>query len=432
MKVAIAGYALEGRVNYQYWAQQGHDVTIVDERELPVGELPYGVPTLMGEGVFGKLQDFDLVVRTASLNPSKITTNGKIWSATNEFFDKCPADIIGVTGTKGKGTTCSLIASMLKAAGKTVHLVGNIGTSALEVLPNIKPDDIVVFELSSFQLWDIEKSPHVAVVLLIEPEHLDVHHDIGDYVGAKSNIRVYQTDDDICVYHPSNRLSTDVAHASKQGQLIRYGQEEDGGVYVRGGNFSRNGQDICSTSALQLLGRHNLENACAAITVAKIYELDDRSIEKGLRDFKGLPHRLEFVRTVDGVDYYNDSFSSAPAATLAAVSSFEQPEVLIVGGVDRGADFTELATQLANKKNIKKLIVVGEIRHKLKALFDSAGLGDKVELLEVKTMKEILAKAKNAAVASDVVLLSPACASFDMFKDFYDRGDQFRELVKGL
>src|SRR3989344_5255903 len=214
MKIAIAGYGMEGQESYRYWAEQGYAITIVDQNAVPSKPLPEGVQTLLGEGVFGLLQDFDLVIRTAGLNPNKIKTNGKIWSATNEFFAKCPAPIIGVTGTKGKGTTCSLIASILRAAGKTVHLVGNIGTPALAELANIQPDDIVVFELSSFQLWDARKSPQIAVVLMIEPDHLDMHDDMDDYVAAKTNIVRHQTDQDVVVFNAQNEISTKMAQSS--------------------------------------------------------------------------------------------------------------------------------------------------------------------------------------------------------------------------
>lgn len=433
MKVAIAGFGLEGRVNYRYWHDQGHEVTIIDERELPAEDLPDGARVVCGEDVFEHLDEFDFVVRTAGLNPEKLNIEtDKIWSATNEFFAKCPAPIVGVTGTKGKGTTSSLIASIFRASGKTTHLVGNIGTAALEELPKIHADDMVVYELSSFQLWDIKKSPQVAVILLIEPDHLNVHRDMGDYVAAKSNIRAYQTEADLCVYHPTNELSAKAAHVSDSGTLQRYAVPDDGGVYEKDGFFWQHDQQICSKDALQLLGQHNVENACAAITVAKRYEISNDAIESGLRNFHGLPHRLEFVRELDGVEYFNDSFSSAPSATLAAVRSFTAPEILILGGTDKGADFSDLINDLAVRKNIRSILVVGEIRDKLAKLLHKAGLDDRVNVLAVRTMNEIVTVARQTAQPGDVVLLSPGCASFDMFRNFYDRGDQFRELVNTL
>jgi len=433
MKIAIAGYGLEGEENYTYWAAQGDaDITIVDEKQQPDRPLPEGVPTILGENAFQQLEGFDLVVRTAGLAPGKIKTDGKIWSATNEFFEKSPAKIIGVTGTKGKGTTSSLIASMFEASGRKTWLVGNIGISALATLTDIGSEDIVVFELSSFQLWDLERSPQTAVVLLIEPDHLNVHTDMEDYVAAKGQIRLHQKEGDLCVYHPTNAYSRQIAHLSTLGTIERYGIPDDGGVYERDGEFLQKGEVICSTDLLQLIGAHNIENACAAISVARAHGLSIDAIENGLKNFKGLPHRLEYVRKFNGVDYYNDSFSSAPPASVAAVKSFEQPEIIILGGIDKGGDFSILIDTIRAHPNVKEVVLIGTIRQKLATEFKQAGTTAKITVLDAQTMGEIVGYTVGIAEPGDVVLLSPGTASFDMFKDFYDRGDQFRNIVNQL
>jgi UDP-N-acetylmuramoylalanine--D-glutamate ligase len=432
MKIAIAGYGLEGESSYHYWsAQGGHDITIVDQKQ-PEREVPEGVALIIGEDAFQELSGFDLVIRTPSLAPAKIRTDGKIWSATNEFFEKCPVLIIGVTGTKGKGTTASLIASIFEASGRKTWLIGNIGISALDTLEHIGTEDIVVFELSSFQLWDLERSPHTAVVLLIEPDHLNVHRDMDDYVNAKGHIRIHQTDDDICIYHPTNHYSHRIASSNSKGKILRYGIADDGGVYERDGEFWQKAEMICPTNLLQLIGAHNVENACAAISVARAHGLTIDAIEQGLRNFKGLPHRLEYVRKHNGVDYYNDSFSSAPAATVAAVKSFEQPEILILGGIDKGGDFSILIDTLGHRSNMKEVVLIGETRQKLAQQLQDARVSVKVTILDARTMNEIVAYCTQVAENGDVVVLSPGSASFDMFKDFYDRGTQFRDIVNAL
>jgi len=431
MKIAIAGYGIEGKANHAYWNTPGNEVTIVDERDS-LDDVPADAPTILGEGAFSKLNGFDLVVRTAGLAPAKITTDGKIWSATNEFFEKCPAPIIGVTGTKGKGTTASLTASILEAAGKKVWLTGNIGKPSLDILERVTPDDIVVYELSSFQLWDVQRSPQVAIVLLIEPDHLNVHEDFEDYVQAKTNIRRFQQADDLCIYHPTNVYSKRIADSTKLGEAVRYGVKEGSSVYTKDGMFYQAEHQICSIEALQLIGQHNVENACAAITAAKHYDISDQAIEQGLRSFSGLPHRIEYVREFDGVKYYNDSFSSAPSATIAAIKSFTQPEILLLGGIDKGADFTELVEALQNQPNIKAVICMGEIRHKLAGLMNDSIDNLNVVVTDEQTLQPIVELARSISQPGDVVLLSPACASFDMFRDFYDRGDQFRTIVNQL
>ena len=432
MKIAIAGYGQEGKSSYKYWsADPKNELTVFDENKIEQME-PDGVFAIIGSDAFSQLNGYDLVIRTAGLAPSKIVTDGKIWSATNEFFAKCPAPIIGVTGTKGKGTTASLIASIFEAAGKKVWLLGNIGTPSLDALGEIKADDIVVYELSSFQLWDLESSPHIAVVLLIEPDHLNVHTDFGDYVDAKSNIRRFQKSGDLCVFNPANELSLQIANVSSEGKAVRYAVPDDGGVYIKEDAFYENEHKICSIDALQLIGNHNVENACAALTVARFYKLTDTDIESGLRKFQGLPHRIEFIREIDGVKYYNDSFSSAPSATIAAIKSFEQPEILILGGIDKGADFSELADAIANQNNIKSVIIMGEIRHKLAETIKQVSPSLQVETTDLTTLQPIIELAKSYARSGDVVVMSPGCASFDMFINFYDRGNQFRDIVNSL
>lgn len=431
MRVAIAGYGMEGEVSYRYYKECGDDVTILDEREQVDREIPADARVILGARAFADLGAYDLVVRTPALPPHKLVGAKKAWSATNEFFVYCPAPIIAVTGTKGKGTTSSLIAHILRKAGYTVHLLGNIGTPALEILPRIKADDIVVFEISSFQLWDLTKSPHVAVVLMIEPDHLDVHGDIAEYVGAKANIRRYQSPDDICVYHPTNRYSVEVAQASVNGRMIPYGTHEEGSVYVEGGQFMTSDHAICSLDALQLVGQHNVENACAAITAARVYTTDDTAIAEGLRSFTGLPHRLQMVREYKDVTFYNDSYSSAPGATIAAIKSFDRPIILIAGGYDKHTGFDELTDVIVGTPNLKQIYLIGQTRHRLAEAFKTAGF-DRYTVCDEQTLEPIFDQAVAAAEPGDIVLLSPGCASFDMFANFTDRGQQFCKLVEGL
>ncbi|MEO5948832.1 MAG: UDP-N-acetylmuramoyl-L-alanine--D-glutamate ligase [Candidatus Saccharimonas sp.] len=431
MRVAIAGYGMEGEASYRYYEQLGEEVTILDEREHLDREIAAHARVVLGGDAFANLEQYDIIVRTPALSPRKLVGAKKIWSATNEFFAKCPALIIAVTGTKGKGTTSSLISHILQTAGYRVHLLGNIGTPALEVLPNIAADDIVVFEISSFQLWDLERSPHIAVVLMIEPDHLDVHENFDDYINAKANIRRHQTLEDICIYHPTNQFSSQIAHISEIGTMIRYRSHDAGSVFVENGQFMIDGHVICSTDALQLVGEHNIENACAAITAARAYTQDDDAIAEGLRGFTGLPHRLQLVRECNDVAYYNDSYSSAPGATIAALRSFTQPIVLIAGGYDKHTEYDELARVIASIPNIKHVCLMGQTRQKIASALDVVGF-DAYELHDDQALAPIFGHAVSIAESGDVVLLSPGCASFDMFTNFTDRGQQFCKLVEAL
>ena len=426
MKIAIAGYGREGMASYRYFSRLGHDLTIVDERDTVEG-LPAGTKAILGTGAFGKLQGFDMVIRTAGLAPRKITTDGKMWSVTNEFFAQCPAPIIGVTGSKGKGTTASLIASILQAAGKTTHLVGNIGLPALDELPSITADDIVVYELSSFQLWDIEKSPRVAVVLMIEPDHLDVHKSMEEYVAAKGNIVRFQAEQDRVIFNNNNAYAQSIAHLAK-GEKVGYQTLE--AAHVQDGFFWYGGQKLCPVESLKLPGIHNQDNACAAIGAAWGWVQDGEAIGRGLSAFTGLPHRLKFITDVNGVSYYDDSIATTPGSAIAAVRAFEQPKVLILGGSYKGADFTELA-EVLSRAAIRSIILIGDEAPRIAAALDREEIVHEQLGVEV-TMDQVVHRAAEVAQPGDAVILSPACASFGMFKNYADRGDKFIAAARQL
>lgn len=428
MKIAIAGYGVEGQENYTYWsADPANDITIVDERESVPDAVQTGAKTVFGAGVLQQLNGFDVVVRTAGLAPYKIVTDGKVWSATNEFFAKSPAPIIGVTGSKGKGTTSSLIASILEAAGRKVWLVGNIGVPALSVLSQVKPDDIVVYELSSFQLWDLDASPHTAVVLLIEQEHLDVHRSMEEYVEAKAEITKHQSPNDILIFNSQNQYAQQIAAKSAAKKV---GFPSSFTAHVKDGYFYNGEQQLCSVEALQLRGAHNLDNAVAAIDAVWAYTQDPAAIEAGLQNFKGLPHRLAYVATVNDVEYYDDSIATTPTSAIAALRAFgDRDKVVILGGSYKGSDFTELAQELTHHK--VRAILIGDEAARLAAEFDAAGFKN-YEHLEQATATAFTQRAAALAQPGGVVLLSPASASFGLFKNYADRGDQFIAAVKAL
>ena len=321
-----------------------------------------------------------------------------------------------MTGTKGKGTTCSFISSILRAAGKTVHLVGNIGVPALDILPKIEKNDIVVYELSSFQLWDLQKSPHVAVVLMIEPDHLNVHADFNDYLAAKANITKSQTADDYVVYNSQNEFSSSIADTSSA-QKKEY-------PFVLS-------DDI--TSAIRLPGKHNIDNACAAILAVKsiLPNVSDDEIKRGLSEFTGLPHRLKFVAEKYGVKYYDDSISTTPGSAIAALKAFAEPKILILGGSDKGADYSELVKEIA-RQNVRLVIINGANADEIREVLREEKVDCKIVQLNMAGMKEVAKLAKNKAQSGDVVILSPAAASFDMFKSYSDRGEQFVAAVEEL
>ena len=406
MKIAILGYGKEGHSLESYFKPKGDEIEILDNFEVSkLGEMDFS--------------GFDLVFRSPSVHPA-----AKFTSMTRYFFENKKAPVIGVTGTKGKGTTCSLIAEILKALGKRVFLVGNIGKPSLDFLD--KEADVFVYEMSSFQLWDLERSPEVAVVLRIEPDHLNVHDSFDDYVNAKGHIAEFQKPEDTLVYFKDNQWSKKIAEKSKALNKVSYPEDEKPA-----------GMEELFDS-LAIPGAHNRENAEAALLavagflkmpVADLVQDHAEEIKNAFSNFKGLPHHIEFVRNLNGVDYFDDSFSASEPSLEVAVKAFsDRPVFLIAGGKDRGLDLTPIRKAIFEPENMKKVFLMGETRHGLAEGADESRL-EIVESLEEAVQK---AKAEAEKMPGSVVLLSPGAASFDMFKDFYDRGDQFKGLVKGL
>ncbi len=430
MNVAIVGYGVEGQANYEYWKRLGANITICDENAAL--EVPADVITQLGVDYLQNLGRFDMMVRTAGLNPHKIIAANpgielKITTAVNEFLRACPTrNVIGITGTKGKGTTSTLVAKMLEASGRKVFLGGNIGLSPLTFLSEITPGDWVVLELSSFQLYDLQRSPHIGVCLMVVPEHLNWHSGMDDYIIAKSQLFAHQLPSDVAIYFADNETSHRIASASP-GKKITYFAEP--GAYVADDHIVIDNQQICHVDELKLIGKHNWQNACAAATVFWQVDNDVQAIRSVLTLFSGLEHRLELVRDVEGVKYYDDSFGTTPETTIVAIEAFTEPKVLILGGSDKGISFTELAEKVASS-NIRHVVTVGDTAATIEGELRTAGYG-KFSRGGV-SMPDIVKAASEHAQKGDVVLLSPGCASFGLFKDYKDRGYQFKLAVGAL
>jgi len=434
MKIAILGYDVEGRASYDYFAGQGYELTVCDRN--PDLVVPEGVSSVLGEGYLDDLDRFDLLVRTAGLPPKLILDKnpgvaGKITTHVNEFLKACPTtNIIGVTGTKGKGTASTLIAKLLEAAGRDVRLGGNIGLPPLTFLDELTADSWVVLELSSFQLTDLKLSPHIAVCLMVVPEHLNWHADLSDYTEAKMQLFKHQTAEDIAIYFADNETSRAIAAASP-GWQIPYCAPP--GATVDNGAITIDGQLICKTDELKLRGRHNWQNICAAVTTVWQISQDVDALRSVLTSFQGLEHRIEFVREVDGVRFYNDSYAAGLHATVAAIEAIEGKKVMILGGYDRMLDIDHFGSYVMDHQaDFRKLLIIGASAERLAASLDKAGFTNYTVDSGAKTMPQVVKAARQLASPGDAVVLSPGFASFDMFKNFEERGLQFRAAVLGL
>lgn len=430
MNVAIIGYGLEGESALHYWQKQGADITICDQN--PGATVPTGIAARLGENYLDNLDQFDVIMRSAGIPAEVIlaknpTVKQKITTVIDEFLRVSPTkNIIGITGSKGKGTTSTLTTKMLEAAGYEVFLGGNIGVSPFDFLNQLTTESWVVLELSSFQLSDITRSPHIAMCLMVVPEHLNWHADMQDYMRAKANLFAHQNPNDIAIYYANSPESHTIASNSPGAKITYYAPP---GAYVEDGNIIIDNQVICNVSELKLLGAHNWQNACAAATaVWQVAQVPD-AIRKVLTSFTGLPHRLEFVRKLDDIAYYDDSFSTIPEAAIVALQAFDEPKVLIVGGADKGVPFDEL-TKAIRENNVRHVIAIGDtgiiIAEELRA-------GGFTAITEgPTTMQEMVDAARKVAQPGDIVLLSTGCASFGLFDNYKDRGNQFKQVVTGL
>lgn len=451
MKIGIVGWGVEGQSAYNYFGPD-HSYLIVNEHprdDFPAESDQVKVQYLRADkpvGVTGNAEDLsylngleecDKVIYspTAVKNLEKhFGDNAEFWNkATTErhiFFETVKTkNIIGVTGTKGKGTTSTLIYQMLQAAGKKAYLGGNIGRSVLDFVKDVQPEDWVVLELSSFQLYKFPYSPHIGVCLMIVPEHLDWHRDVEEYVEAKANLFAHQEPQDIAVYYDKNEYSRQLAFRSP-GLKIPYYQAP--GARIREGNKIVIGEEeteIIDVSEVKLLGEHNLQNVCAAVTAVWQVAQDADAVRQVLTTFSGLEHRLEFVREQDGVKYYDDSFGTTPETAIVALQAFKQPKVVILGGSDKGLPFDKLAEEVI-KNNVRHAITIGDTGPKIAELLRQNGFNSITEGLS--SMPEIVKAAKEIAQEGDVVLLSCGSASFGLFKDYKDRGDQFKQAVQAL
>ena len=448
-KIAVLGLGIEGLSSAVFLSKRGAIVSVLDqkrENQLDQSLLKIlresDIEILGGEEYLKNLLKYNLVVRSPGVKLEllkKFVSEIKITSQTKLFFDLCPCPVIGVTGTKGKGTTSSLIYEMLRKQGFDVYLGGNIGKPPLDFLDKLNTQSKVVLELSSFQLQDLTKSPHIAVVLMMTSEHLDYHKDTNEYVKAKKNILRFQTKDDLAIINKDYPASNEsgIHTEGKVFQVSRIGKVKEGCFVENGkilvsiskGRFTTEKVEIIKTKDILLPGEHNLENVCAAIMAALLSSVSKKNIIKVLKTFKGLEHRLELVGEVNGVRFYDDSFSTIPETAIAAIQAFKNPEILILGGSSKNSDFKELGEVISSASNIKAIIGIGVEWPKIKSKIKN----QKSKIIEgCRNMKEIVQKAVSISKPGDVVLLSPACASFGMFKNYKDRGNQFKEKVKKL
>ena len=435
-KVAVLGLGVSNRPLVRLLLSFGCDVTGCDRTpreklDAEVLELEAaGCQLRLGDGYLDGVEA-DIVFRTPGMHPANpaieaLRNRGaEITSEMEIFFEVCPCSILAVTGSDGKTTTTTLISEMLKAEGKTVWLGGNIGTPLLSHVPEMRDTDFAVVELSSFQLMDMHRSPHVAVITNLSPNHLDVHKDMEEYVEAKKNIYRFQKEADILVVNADNALTSACETVGSNRSFSRLGT---GNVCLKNGIICRDGVEVLDVKDILLPGVHNIENYMAAIAAVQGL-VSDETVRKVASSFGGVEHRIELVRIKDGVRFYNDSIASSPSRTIAGLRSFDQKVILIAGGYDKNIPYDVLGPEIC--AHVKILVLGGATGPKIREAVENCA-GEKPQIIDCADFAAAVRAAADAAQSGDVVLMSPASAAFDQFKNFMVRGAFFKKMILEL
>ena len=434
--IAVLGLGVSNRPLVRLLLEYGCDVTGCDRTpreklDAEVLELEkLGCKLRCGDDYLSAVEA-DILFRTPGMHPANpairalADRGARVTSEMEVFFQVCPCRLIAVTGSDGKTTTTTLIAEMLKAAGKTVWLGGNIGTPLLPLTRQMRADDFAVVELSSFQLMDMTGSPHRAVVTNLAPNHLDIHKDMDEYVDAKKNIFRFQGSGDLLIVNGDNRI-TDAFTGN--GMTRKFSRQVDAHVCLKGNVITRGGVEVLPVEDILIPGVHNIENYMAAIAAVEGL-VDDETIRHVAKTFGGVEHRIELVRIKDGVRFYNDSIASSPSRTIAGLRSFPEKVVLIAGGYDKHIPYDVLGPEIC--AHVKKLFLCGATAPKIRAAVEGCA-GETPEMVDCGKFENAVRAAAAGAQPGDVVLMSPASASFDEFKNFMVRGEFFKKIVKEL
>ena len=443
--VAVIGIGVSNRPLIQLLLDRGVTVTACDKKSREAlgaigDELEgRGCHLRLGEDYLKNLTE-DVIFRTPGMRPdlpeltAAVERGSVLTSEMEVFFEVCPCPKIAVTGSDGKTTTTTIIAELLKRAGRTVHLGGNIGHPLLAETGSMSPKDIAVLELSSFQLMTMTKSPHIAVITNLAPNHLDVHKDFQEYISAKENIFTHQTENDIAVFNADNAYTAEEAeHAVGRARLFSRQRELEDGVFLRDNAIiARSGgqeREVMQVSDIKLPGVHNVENYLAAIAAVDGL-VSDKTIREFAREFGGVEHRIELIRTRNGVRWYNDSIASSPSRTIAGLNSFPGKVILIAGGKDKGIPYDALGPVVND--HVKLLLLCGATAGVIRRSVEQAKNYHGLEILDVEDYQEAVSIADSRAVEGAVVILSPASTSFDRFANFMERGKAFKAIVNRL